>query len=75
MVEILVMILQNDLSRYATDSVSNNRIIYFKSQIHTEILLIDVYFRDESVRRAEEMFHQLDNDGNGDLTEVRYVFL
>lgn len=30
------------------------------------------YFRDESVRRAEEMFHQLDNDGNGDLTEVRY---
>ena len=31
-----------------------------------------VYFRDESVRRAEEMFHQLDNDGNGDLTEVRY---
>ena len=31
-----------------------------------------IYFRDESVRRAEEMFHQLDNDGNGDLTEVGY---
>ena len=31
-----------------------------------------VFIRDESVRRAEEMFHQLDNDGNGDLTEVRY---
>ena len=22
------------------------------------------------MRRAEEMFHQLDNDGNGDVTEV-----
>ena len=40
------------------------------TNMHTEILLIDVYFRDESVRRAEEMFHALDNDGNGDLTEV-----
>ena len=28
--------------------------------------------REESVRRAEEMFHALDNDGNGDLTEVSW---
>ena len=27
-------------------------------------------YRDESVRRAEEMFKQLDKDGNGDVTEV-----
>ena len=33
-------------------------------------LLYHLHKRDESVRRAEEMFHQLDEDGNGDVTEV-----
>ena len=30
------------------------------------------YSREESVAKAEQMFAHLDEDGNGDLTEVGY---
>ena len=39
-----------------------------------EILVMlyqNTYSREESVSRAEMMFAQLDEDGNGDLTEVK----
>ena len=31
-------------------------------------------FREVSVQKAEEMFAHLDEDGNGDLTEVMFVY-
>ena len=34
--------------------------------------LTELYLREQSVEKAEQMFAQLDEDGNGDLTEVKY---
>ena len=37
------------------------------------INLNKIFNREESVRRAEAMFAMLDEDGNGDLTEVNHI--
>ena len=41
-------------------------------EVQQFLSLTEFYLREQSVEKAEQMFAQLDEDGNGDLTEVKY---
>ena len=87
MIEILVMILQNDYTRFESNWQGRRSppptpppppnsplplsLVIIVTSIGYHMKSEDqLVFREESVRRAEEMFRCLDVDGSGELTEV-----